>query len=345
MIKDETFYNVINLVVELCNINSTTGKEEHVIYFIEQLMLKNKFNVFKQKVDDNNRSNLLITIDKNTKLKVLLCTHIDTVPPFFSPKILYDKGIIVGRGVCDAKGIAAAMICSLLKLKKCKNNEVGLLILVGEETVSDGAKKAINGFVPKVKYLINGEPTNLCLVKAVKGIISFKIYVYGKSGHSSDPNSGYSAIHQLNNDLHCLLNNKWNCNKKFGKTTLNVGKIKGGIASNIISDYAEAYCTIRASTRVDLLYEEIKNIISMSTKINIYSMHSPMKLFYLKNYKLSIVSFASDLNILKILGSPLLFGPGNISYAHSLKEQISIYDLKRSVDMYTSLSLKLLYRE
>src|ERR1043165_7777455 len=62
---------------------------------------------------------------------VTLSTHLDTVPPHIPPRL--DKDKLHGRGACDAKGIAAAMLVAADALAKQKENRVDLLFVVGEE--------------------------------------------------------------------------------------------------------------------------------------------------------------------------------------------------------------------
>ena len=95
------------------------------------------------------------------RAEILLTTHIDTVPPFFAS--FEDENFLYGRGACDAKGIAAAMICAAQELVEEGKNDVGLLLVVGEETDSAGALKA-RELVLKCTYLIDGEPTDNELV-------------------------------------------------------------------------------------------------------------------------------------------------------------------------------------
>src|SRR5207302_881249 len=70
---------------------------------------------------------------------VILSTHLDTVPPFIPPRL--EGSVLYGRGSCDAKGIASAMICAAERLRE-RGVPVGLLFVVGEEVTHDGAHAA-----------------------------------------------------------------------------------------------------------------------------------------------------------------------------------------------------------
>ncbi len=63
---------------------------------------------------------------------VTLSTHLDTVPPFIGPG--RSGNHLTGRGACDAKGIAAAMVAAAQTLVEEGEERVDLLLVVGEES-------------------------------------------------------------------------------------------------------------------------------------------------------------------------------------------------------------------
>src|SRR5690606_22101892 len=124
---------------------------------------------------------------------VTLSTHLDTVPPFIPPRL--SGGRIHGRGACDAKGIAAAMICAAERLRE-RGVPVALLFVVGEEVTHDGAHAA-NALPNRSVALINGEPTESTLALGTKGAVRFTLRTKGKPAHSAYPELGHSAIDDL----------------------------------------------------------------------------------------------------------------------------------------------------
>src|ERR1700730_17205587 len=108
---------------------------------------------------------------------VTLSTHMDTVPPFFPSH--EDQEYLWGRGSCDAKGIIAAMICAVEELLSQGVSDLGLLLVVGEERNSAGARVAAKS--PRgSRYLINGEPTDNKLCLASKGALRFELVARGQ---------------------------------------------------------------------------------------------------------------------------------------------------------------------
>ena len=142
-------HDVIDLTIELCGIPSITESEADVVDHLASVLKKLGAHVTRENVGGTaGRDNLLAVADKNRPIDLLMTTHIDTVPPFYAPKrVVGDDGKerLVGRGVIDAKGIAASMIVAwqrLLETNATVGKNVGLLFVVGEETSSDGAKQA-----------------------------------------------------------------------------------------------------------------------------------------------------------------------------------------------------------
>src|SRR5580693_1810963 len=125
---------------------------------------------------------------------VVLSTHMDTVPPFFTSR--EDEETIWGRGACDAKGIIAAMIAAAEKLLAANKKNFGLLFVVGEEVNGAGALVAARN--PRgSRYLINGEPTENKIALGTKGALRYEITAKGRSAHSAYPELGHSAIETL----------------------------------------------------------------------------------------------------------------------------------------------------
>ncbi len=183
--------NLFELTKKLVNIPSVTGLEDEIADFLCSYLKSRNFDL-KEQVIDQRRRNILATA--GSAPRVILCTHMDTVPPHFSAS--EDEHYIYGRGACDAKGIMAAMIWSAQEMKVEGLTDIGLLIVVGEETDSIGAKMA-NSLKIGSDFIIFGEPTENKLGIVHKGIITFKITAKGKAAHSAFPQSGESAIEKL----------------------------------------------------------------------------------------------------------------------------------------------------
>lgn len=328
---------LVSLAMDLCSLDATTGQEKASVDYLEKLLVAEGWRVERQAVEPG-RDNLW-AFSSEAPIKILLTTHVDTVPDYISPKQSEDGRTLFGRGVCDAKGIAACMVVAAEKLRKMKL-PVALLFVVGEETNSIGAKTAAKHGV-KAQYVINGEPTQLKLVRAMKGIIVFELQARGIAAHSAYPDAGSSAVHQLLGDLHALMHTDWPIDSNLGKTTCNIGVIHGGKAHNVIADEASAKISVRTTINSADVIELIKSKIHPKTSMTLLSTSDPQSFKIVDGMETDVVSFGSDVPYLKGIGEPLLLGPGSILDAHTIHEQVQVEDLHRAVDLYVKLGVEL----
>ncbi|HEY4221506.1 MAG TPA: M20/M25/M40 family metallo-hydrolase [Myxococcota bacterium] len=337
--------DVVELTQALCTIPSITGDEAAVCDDMAARLRKLTPRVTTQNVRGPDgkaivgRDNLL-ALSGDAPPQILLTTHLDTVPPFLPPKLEGDQ--LVGRGVIDAKGIAAAMVCAWEKLLAAGETRVGLLFVVGEETDSDGAKAAASGFAPQVQFVVDGEPTDGTLVRAMKGVLAFELAVQGKAAHSAYPEAGKSALHQLIGDLARLQSEAWPDDADLGATTLNIGTVNGGVAANVLAPFANAVCVLRTTADADVLEQRVRSLLSSTTEIKVRTKSSPSHLVTLPGEATKVVAFGSDVPHLAPLGRSLLFGPGSILDAHTSHEHVAVADLHKAVDAYVAVSLRLL---
>lgn len=326
--------DVIELTRKLVDISSITGQENEVGDFVYHLLDEEGWFCEKQIVSPNRFNVLAIQEDP----AVLLTTHLDTVPPFFPSE--EDEEFIWGRGACDAKGIAAAMICAASGLVQEGMTNIGLLFVVGEETNSDGATKA-SQVGPKCQFLVNGEPTDNILAIAHKGIVSAEISVQGVSSHSAYPEKGVSAIEILIDILNDLRAAVFPENDLLGESHVNIGTIEGGRASNVIADFAKAKILIRTVCESEQYVTILKEKVGGRGQLELVKTSEPQNMEIIEGLDTKTVGYGTDVPVLRALGRPLLFGPGSIFEAHTAKEKVSKSELVEAVQLYQDLVLRL----
>src|SRR6202521_4064407 len=124
----------VALTCALVDIDSTTGQEGDAGRWLADYLRGIGFSVTTQPVDDL-RFNVLATVGAP---QVVFSTHFDCVPRFFPSRVDGDR--LYGRGSCDAKGILAAQVAAVERLRASGESRVGLVLVVGEERGSDGAR-------------------------------------------------------------------------------------------------------------------------------------------------------------------------------------------------------------
>jgi len=332
--------NLFELTRALVDIESTTNNEKHVgdYLFAHLSTIAARHNGQIERIPvEPNRDNVFAYWGEPI---VTFSTHIDTVPPFFASH--EDNGFIWGRGSCDAKGIIAAMIAAAEKLLTAGTRNFGLLLVVGEERNSAGAKAAAAN--PRgSRFLINGEPTENRLALGCKGALRYEITAQGKLAHSAYPELGHSAIHTLLDTLHDIRQISLPEDALLGRSTLNIGTIAGGRAPNVVADHAEAEIMFRTVGNP----AEIRKAVSAATAGRAEArevLHTPaVQLAKFDGLPTTIVAFTTDIPTFGgAWGEPLLIGPGSIHVAHTAEERVSKKELSEAVDIYARMASQLL---
>ena len=270
--------------------------------------------------------------------KIIMNSHLDVVPPHISPSI--EGSVIKGRGCCDAKGQIACQIIAveeLLKVYPEASKHIGLLYVVGEEVDHIGMIEA-NGLGLSPDYIFCGEPTELKLAVRQKGILKFKLISNGKAAHSGYPYKGINALEPLLDVLNDLRKEKWLESETLGKTTMNIGFIKGGEAANIVPGNAEAWILFRVVSDPEDIYKRVEQIVDGRVKIERGTSNGPLNLEVLEGFEKDIVSFNTDIPYLKKFqdGSckAILYGAGSITDCHAPGEFVKVGDLKECIEGY-----------
>ena len=327
--------DVVSLATELLAIPSTTRDEGAAVDFVSRWLVARGWNVMVQEVSPG-RGNVWASRKGGG---VTLSTHLDTVPPYVPPKRA--DGKLFGRGACDAKGIAAAMMVAADALARSGEERVDLLLVVGEERGSDGARLA-NQLPATSKWLVNGEPTESMLASGCKGAQRVIMRTRGREAHSAYPHLGQSAIAPMLALLQELDGLAWPVDPILGKTTANVGLIRGGTEANIVPGMCEAEMMVRLVGDVAPVRQALDAWAKGRAELE-YGSFIPAQLFHtVPGFKSAPVAYTSDIPLLGNWGKPLLFGPGSIHVAHTPDEFVDEGELRTSVDDYVKLVRTLL---
>ncbi len=327
----------LNLTRELVAIESPTGAEGRVTAFMAEVLAQMGYRVSRQQVSAD-RQNLY---GYREPPELVFSTHLDCVPPYVPFR--EDGERLYGRGSCDAKGIAAAMVAAAERLSHYGQRRIGLLFLVGEENGSDGARAA-ESLEPKGRYLINGEPTENQLCIGQKGSLRADLLAVGRAAHSAYPDEGVSAIAALLDTLERIRRLTLPIDPLLGPSTVNLGLIQGGVAPNVIAPEARAQLLFRTVGPTSPLKQAVASTLAPGVSVSF-----PVELPSHKasapapaGWDTTIVSFASDLPFLTSWGVGYQLGPGSIKLAHTDGEYVGKTELLDGVDRYVRLAQDLL---
>lgn len=277
---------------------------------------------------------------------VLLVCHYDTVHPSGTLKkypFSVSGNEIRGPGIYDMKGGIVMSIWSLKFLMENKSPSPGVTLLItpDEETGSLKSQDAIRDLAKSSKVSVIMEPKlSGNIKKARKGVADFTIHVDGVSAHAGvEPEKGANAIVELSR----LVLKAVGLQNISKGTTINVGKIAGGTATNVVPDSADAFLDIRVWTMdeyerverelMELRTEDHRTSVKVTGGLNRPPMQPSVLTDRIVSGLLSIASSiginmeavsvggGSDGNLIAPLGIPVIDGMGlSGGNAHTRKE-------------------------
>ena len=328
--------SVASLTRDLVNIDSTTGREQEVAAWLAAFLRDRGYRVGEQPIS-NGRFNVFAQLDSAPLL--VFSTHFDCVPPYVPFR--EENGVLFGRGSCDAKGILAAQVMAVERLRAAGESRIALLFVAGEERGSDGARVA-NDLAPQgVRFLINGEPTDNRLGVATRGVLRVKLRARGRAAHSSFPELGDSAIDKLLDALMVLRGIALPDDPVLGRTHYTVGLIEGGVAPNVVSPHASAEIMFRIvgeGTPVRRALSVIEQLVAIEPVLDIPA----VRMHTVPGFETAIFPYTTDVPLLTRWGTPLLLGPGSIHVAHTDDEHVTLDELNHAVELYERIARQLL---
>lgn len=184
---------------------------------------------------------------KTEGLKILLLGHNDTVfPKGKFENYSEDEEWIYGPGVCDMKGgnIVALQALRNVHTQNGKIENIDFLLVSDEESGSDDSKQLTSKLANNydICFVFEAAGEKLEIVTGRKGVGTFTIEIEGKASHA-----GVRYAHGINANLeaaHKLIELTKLTNLEIG-TTVNVGKVEGGIGANTISPSSKLLLELR----------------------------------------------------------------------------------------------------
>ena len=334
--RDLALSEVEGLTRALVDIDSTTGREQEVGGWLSAFLRQRGYRVTEQPVADG-RFNVFAQLDAPPL--VVFSTHFDCVPPFVPSR--EEGGVVFGRGSCDAKGILAAQVMAVERLRASGEARVAMLFVAGEERGSDGARVANSHAPDGVKFLINGEPTDNRLGIATRGVLRVRLRARGRAAHSSFPELGDSAIDKLLDALMVLRGVAMPEDAVLGRTHYTVGLIEGGVAPNVVSPHASAELLFRIvgeSAPVRAALHVIEQLVAIEPVLDVPA----VRMHTLPGFETAVFPYTTDIPLLTRWGTPLLIGPGSIHVAHTDDEHVAIDELRHAVELYERIARQLL---
>lgn len=172
---------------------------------------------------------------------VILHGHVDVVPGLegqFDARVEGDR--LVGRGAYDMKGALAGMMLALNDLTEQQRTRVCLAVVPDEEAEDEdyrGTDLLVDQGLAG-DFAITGEPTDMHVGVAAKGVLAVRLEVSGRAAHGSTPWEGDNAILKAFSVFRTIESLPFSreSSELFDRPSINLGRIWGGDALNKVPD-------------------------------------------------------------------------------------------------------------
>ncbi len=303
---------------------------------------------------------------------LVLAGHSDTVP--YDPQLWASDPLTltesgdrwVGLGVCDMKGFFPLIIEAVRTLLDQPFRQPLLILATcDEESSMSGARALAEAGRPLGRAAVIGEPTGLRPIRLHKGVMMERIDILGRSGHSSDPSLGHSALeamHQVMGEL-MGLRQQWqreynNAQFTVPQPTLNFGCIHGGDNPNRICGQCALEFDLRPLPGMDpnVLRAAIRGKLApLAERHQVQIDYAPLfpevppfeqsadaelvrLAERLTGHAAEAVAFGTEAPYLQRLGcETLVLGPGDIACAHQPGEYLELSRLEPTVRVLREL--------
>jgi acetylornithine deacetylase len=291
--------------------------------------------------------------------RLLVNAHLDTVPPNadwtsdpFTARIEGDR--MFGLGTADTKGAIAAILAALADARP---KDTGILFSGDEEYSSVVMRAFVDG--PRragIERAIVCEPTSLRAGTRHRGIASFEVDVQGPGGHSSLADKLPSPIAMLSRLAVAL--DDWararanDGPKGFEGMCVNLARLDGGVAFNVIPAHAKLTVSLRPPPGADVVairreLEALSASVVPSATVRFTRENEPFATRDLSSFGALVgdaarapidLGFWTEAALLASAGvDAIVFGPGDIAQAHGPDEWVKLDELRRAHGIFRTV--------
>ena len=282
---------------------------------------------------------------------LLLNSHMDTVKPTknwtvdpFNPE--ESDGKLFGLGSNDAGGCLVSLLATFFNLDAGMQPYNLLFVASAEEELS-----GVNGMeilvpsLPHVDFALVGEPTQMQMAIAEKGLMVLDCVANGKAGHAAR-NEGVNAIYNALADIEWFRSFRFPKESEvLGPVKMTVTQINAGYQHNVVPDKCEFVVDVRSNEcyRNQELFEIIKKHIASDIKARSFRLNSSSvpenHPVVVRGKQLGRICYGSPTTSDQALMPyvSMKMGPGDSARSHTADEFIYLYEIEQAIDLYFKL--------
>lgn len=345
---DKISADMIALLRELIRIPSFSREEKGTADNIQSYLMTAGIPL-QRKGNNIWAQNKFFSADKRT---ILLNSHHDTVKPNkgytrdpFTAAM--EEGKLYGLGSNDAGGALVSLLAVFLHYYDCSDLPFNLVYAAtAEEEISGaGGVESIIADISPIDLAIVGEPTQMQMAVAERGLLVIDCTAHGVAGHAARQ-EGINAIYTAIDDIDWFRSYKFDkVSPWLGEVSTNVTIISAGSAHNQVP----AECTFTVDIRLNDCYthEEMLQLIRQHVSCTVKERSTRIKPSFIPADHPVLVS-ARTLGI-ALYGSPttsdmalmpwpsVKMGPGDSARSHSADEYICTHEIRDAIRTYISL--------
>lgn len=296
-----------------------------------------------------------------------LAGHVDVVPadpdawPTPPGEATTRDDAVWGRGTADMLG---AVACFLDLARDAPDLPLGVVLTTDEETGMEGARRlADDGWLDGAEAIVLGEPTDLALGVAHKGVLWFDVHLQGEAAHASMPDEGENALHPLADALEALRDLDLGVDHALlGPATLVPTEVRGGAARNKVPARARLGCDARfpppltaddVRARIEEALEGVPHHLEVAFAIDPHEGDPDGPLARAAAEALEArgrdgtpvgLPFGTEAGRYRRANPPdgpdqIVLGPGDPGLAHTARERVPLEDLEAALALYRDIAL------
>lgn len=341
-------FDIVKELSELIAIPSLSRKEDDALIQVEKLFKERDipYETSKNNLFAKNKS------FQKGKMTVLLNSHIDTVKANtgytkdpHAPII--EDGKLYGLGSNDAGGALMGLMGAFFELydKEDLNYNLVFAASAEEEISGKNGMEYLFPLLPPIDFAIVGEPTQMEISTAERGLMVLDVKTKGVSGHAARK-EGINAISKAIEDIQWF--HSYNFPKisdELGPISMSVTGINAGTQHNVVPDL----CEFMVDVRINDLYsnEEVLTIIKSNVKSEVNARSTRLNSSGVSpNHPIRKVAKQLSINT---YGSPtssdqalipcesVKIGPGDSARSHTADEFIYIQELEEAIPKYLQI--------